>query len=76
MVPLICVNLEFAVIVADSMTHRGIGPMLMQYLIDYPASRGIREIFGDVPVESTAMLDLCRHLGFRIAAVVREGRWG
>jgi hypothetical protein len=33
MVPLICVNLEFAGIVADSMTHREIGRMLMQYLI-------------------------------------------
>ena len=59
-------------IVAEPMTHRGIGRMLMQYLIDYPASRGIREIFGDVLVK----LDLCRHLGFRISAVVRKGVLG
>jgi acetyltransferase len=67
---------EFAVIVADSMTHRGIGRMLMKHLIDYAASRGIHEIFGNVMVENAAMLGLCRQLGFQIDPLAREGVLG
>ena len=48
----------------------------MQYLIDYAASHGIHEIFGDVMAENAAMLDLCRHLEFKITAVGREGVLG
>jgi RimJ/RimL family protein N-acetyltransferase len=48
----------------------------MQYLIDYAASPGIHEIFGDVMAENAAMLGLCRNFGFKIAAVCREGLLG
>ena len=48
----------------------------MQYLIDYAASRGIHEIFGDVMTENAAMLDRCRRLGFKISAVGRDGVLG
>ena len=57
---------EFAIVVADAMTRRGLGRLLMQRIIDYAASRGIVEIFGLVLAENEVMLDLCRHLGFRI----------
>ena len=63
---------EFAVVVADTMTRRELGRMLMHRIIEYAASRGIREIYGDVLAENGVMLDLCRHLGFRIAAAGRE----
>jgi acetyltransferase len=64
---------EFAVVVEDSMTRRGIGRMLMQRIIDYAASRGICEIFGDVLAENGNMLDLCRYLGFQISAIGSAG---
>jgi acetyltransferase len=57
---------EFAVVVADAMTRRGLGRLLMRRIIDYAAERGIEEIFGQVLAENETMLDLCRHLGFRI----------
>ncbi len=47
--------------------------MLMQRIIDYAASRGICEIFGDVLAENGNMLDLCRHLGFQISAIGSAG---
>jgi acetyltransferase len=64
---------EFAVVVEDSMTARGIGRMLMRQIIDYAAGRGIRELFGDVLADNAPMLDLCRHLGFRPLGPAREG---
>jgi acetyltransferase len=64
---------EFAIIVEDGMRHRGIGHLLMHQIIDYAASHGIHRIYGDILVENTAMLDLCRHLGFRPDPVARQG---
>jgi len=55
---------EFAVIVRDDMTGKGIGRLLMRRIIDYAAGRGIGEIFGDVLAENAPMLDMCRRLGF------------
>ncbi|HLB80756.1 MAG TPA: GNAT family N-acetyltransferase, partial [Dongiaceae bacterium] len=57
---------EFAVIVRDDMTGKGIGRLLMRRIIDYAAGRGIGEIFGDVLAENAPMLDMCRRLGFVI----------
>ena len=81
MMPLIWVNLaiglrNWADSVPWSWPRQGPPASLMQYLIDYAASRGIHEIFGDVMAENAAMLDLCRHLGFKITAVGREGVLG
>ncbi len=64
---------EFAVVVEDAMAGRGIGRLLVRRIIDYAASRGISEIYGDVLTDNNRMLDLCRHLGFRIASLGREG---
>ena len=45
--------------------HRqGVGPLLMRRLIDYARERGIGEIFGHVLRENSAMLAICRSLGF------------
>jgi acetyltransferase len=64
---------EFALVVEDSMTRRGVGRLLMQHLIEYAASRGINEIYGDVLGDNTPMLALCRQLGFRLGLPSREG---
>ncbi|GAB4353568.1 MAG: bifunctional acetate--CoA ligase family protein/GNAT family N-acetyltransferase [Immundisolibacter sp.] len=57
---------EYAVVVPEHMTGQGLGALLMREIIDYAASRGIREIWGDVLRENAAMLGLVRKLGFRI----------
>ena len=57
---------EYAIVVEDSMTGHGVGRLLMHRLIAYAAKRGLKEIFGEVLAENATMLDLCRHLGFRI----------
>lgn len=64
---------EFAVIVEDSLRHRGLGRLLMHQIIDYAVSRGIRRIYGDVLAENTTMIELCRHLGFALDPVARQG---
>ncbi|HCO43337.1 MAG TPA: hypothetical protein DIT63_04350 [Gammaproteobacteria bacterium] len=58
---------EYAVVVPEHMTGQGLGALLMREIIDYAASRGIREIWGDVLRENAAMLGLVRKLGFRVA---------
>lgn len=66
---------EFAITVIDTLAGHGIGRRLMEIIIDYARSIGIREIFGDVLVDNHAMLALCRTLGFRLkpssAATIR-----
>jgi acetyltransferase len=64
---------EFAIVVEDAMTGHGIGRMLMHHIIDYGSSRGIREIYGDVLSDNGAMLDLCRHLGFKVLSGGQAG---
>jgi len=63
---------EFALVVEDSMTRRGIGRLLMRHLIEYAASRGIGMIYGDVLADNSPMLALCRQLGFRLGIPSRE----
>ena len=55
---------EFALIVQQRFTRRGLGSLLMQRLIAACRTRGAVEIWGDVLVENGAMLELCEHLGF------------
>ena len=40
--------------------------MLMQLIIDYAKSEGLKHIVGDVLSENTVMLAMCRNLGFEI----------
>jgi acetyltransferase len=63
---------EYGIIVCANMTRRGLGRQLMQRMIDYARSRGIREIVGDVLAENFVMLKLCASLGFRETHVREE----
>ncbi|MGH7004911.1 MAG: GNAT family N-acetyltransferase, partial [Alphaproteobacteria bacterium] len=60
---------EFAVIVLPAAQGRGIGRVLMERIIDYARSRGIRQVFGDVLAENHRMLKLARELGFEVRTV-------
>jgi acetyltransferase len=59
-------NGEYAILVRSDLKGRGLGWRLMQYLIDYAKSEGLREIHGAVLAENTTMLEMCAALGFSI----------
>jgi len=52
--------------VRSDLKGHGLGYMLMQLLIEYARAEGIRTIEGQVLQENTAMLNMCRELGFGI----------
>ncbi len=57
---------EFAIIIGSILTGMGLGSLLMRRIIDYARSQGIKEIYGDVLRENTAMLNLSRAFGFTV----------
>ena len=57
---------EYAVIVRSDLKGHGLGWQLMQITIEYARAKGLRTMEGKVLYENTAMLDMCRQLGFRI----------
>ncbi len=57
---------EFAIVVADAWSHRGIGTRLMQQLTGIARTRGLRTMTGEVLAENRPMLELARNLGFVI----------
>lgn len=57
---------EYGVLVRSDLKGRGLGWRLMQHLIDYARAEGIAKLTGAVLVENTAMLRMCRELGFQI----------
>jgi acetyltransferase len=61
-------NAEYAVLVRSDLKGRGIGWQLMDLIIRYARSEKLKCIEGQVLQENTTMLDMCRELGFQIAA--------
>jgi len=59
---------EYAILVRSDFKGRGLGWMLMQLIIEYARTEGIRLIYGQVLHENTAMLEMCRALGFQVAS--------
>ena len=57
---------EYAVLLRSDLKGRGLGWKLMQLIIEYARSEGLRRIEGQVLTENTAMLRMCRELGFAI----------
>lgn len=55
---------EFAIAIDPAFTGRGVGWALMTRLIEASQAQGMREIWGDVLAENSAMLDLTNRLGF------------
>jgi acetyltransferase len=58
---------EYAVLVRSDLKGRGLGYLLMQMIIDYARAEGLRTIEGQVLGENTAMLAMCRELGFSVS---------
>lgn len=63
---------EYAVLVRSDVKGQGLGWLLMQTLIEYARSEGLRRIEGQVLNENTTMLTMCRELGFAVAADPHE----
>jgi acetyltransferase len=57
---------EYAILVRSDLKGRGLGWRLMQLIIEYARSERLKFIAGDVLVENTVMLAMCRDLGFEI----------
>jgi acetyltransferase len=57
---------EYAILIRSDLKSHGLGWQLMQLIIEYARARSLRAIEGKVLHENTAMLDMCRALGFRI----------
>ena len=55
---------EFALVVADDFTGKGIGSKLMESIMDVAREKGLSEIEGLVLPNNTGMLKLMRKLGF------------
>ena len=55
---------EYAIMVLPHAQGRGIGWLLMERILAYAKTRGIRQVFGDVLAENERMLTLARNMGF------------
>ena len=58
-------NGEYAILLARSMTGKGLGRALMQRIVDYARGRGMKRVFGDVLADNSPMLGLVRSMGFK-----------
>ncbi len=58
---------EYAILVRSDLKSHGLGWDLMQMIITYGRSKGLRWIEGQVLHENLPMLDMCRELGFEIS---------
>ncbi len=57
---------EYAILLRSDLKGRGLGWTLMQLIIEYSKSEGLKAIWGDVLAENTVMLEMCRSLGFEV----------
>ncbi len=58
---------EYAILLRSDLKGRGLGWKLMELMIDYGRSEGLKRIEGQVLRENRTMLQMCRELGFTIA---------
>jgi acetyltransferase len=57
---------EYAILLRSDLKGRGLGWALMQLIIEYAKSEGLRRIVGQILQENAVMLKMCRELGFEI----------
>jgi acetyltransferase len=63
---------EYAVLVRSDLKGIGLGWALMQLLIDYATTEGLKSLCGEVLAENTTMVAMCRELGFSVRADPRD----
>jgi acetyltransferase len=57
---------EFAVIVADPWQGKGLGPKLLERVIDIARENGVRLLHGDVLARNQPMLEMVKRAGFSL----------
>ena len=57
---------EYAILLRSDLKGRGLGWALMQLIIEYAKSEGLKRIVGQILQENAIMLRMCRELGFEI----------
>jgi acetyltransferase len=57
---------EYAILLRSDLKGQGLGWQLMQLIIAYAKSEGLKRIEGQVLTENTVMLRMCEELGFHI----------
>jgi acetyltransferase len=63
---------EYAILVRSDLKGRGLGYLLMQMMIEYARAEGLKTIEGQVLSQNTAMLAMCRELGFDVRSDPRD----
>ena len=58
---------EYAILIRSDLKGRGLGWKLMELMIRYARSEGLRRIEGQVLRENIMMLQMCAELGFQVA---------
>jgi acetyltransferase len=66
---------EFAVIVADPWQGKGLGPRLMERLIEIAREQGVKLLHGDVLAQNQPMLEMVKRLGFTLRKDVESGTY-
>ncbi len=57
---------EFAIIVADPWQGKGLGPKLIEQVIDIARDQGVKRLYGDVLAQNQPMLGLAKRTGFSL----------
>ena len=57
---------EYAILLRSDLKGRGLGWALMQLIIEYAKSEGLKRVCGQILQENTVMLRMCRELGFEV----------
>ena len=57
---------EYAIVLRSDLKGRGLGWCLMQLIIEYGRSVGLKRICGQILQENTVMLKMCEDLGFEV----------
>jgi len=63
---------EYAILLRSDLKGKGLGWALMQLLIEYARSEGLKSLFGEVLTENTTMLAMARELGFKVERDLKD----
>lgn len=57
---------EYAILLRSDLKGRGLGWALMELIIEYAKSEGLKQISGQILHDNSIMLKMCRELGFEV----------
>lgn len=63
---------EYAVLLRSDLQGRGLGWILMDWIIRYARAEGLRRMKGQVLRDNVRMLKMCRELGFKVVPVEED----